>query len=102
MPAHAKATEDQSKYYLKTPQEMSRYEIAELEQQLREIDEPDEFIDEKTMLESQEFKDLKEQFKEIQPVRHGIIKKFFMRYKYQRKKREQILEMAEDAEELTK
>jgi len=31
MPAHVRATEDQSKYYLKTPQEMSRYEIAELE-----------------------------------------------------------------------
>ena len=46
MPAHAKATEDQSKYYLKTPQEMSRFEIAELEQMLREIDDPDEFVDE--------------------------------------------------------
>jgi hypothetical protein len=31
MPAHAKATTDQSKYYMKTPQEMSRFEIAELE-----------------------------------------------------------------------
>lgn len=28
IPAHVKANEDQSKYYLKTPQEMSRYEIS--------------------------------------------------------------------------
>ena len=31
MPAHVKATEDQSLYYIKTPQEMSRHEIGELE-----------------------------------------------------------------------
>lgn len=31
MPLHVRVTEDQTKYYLKTPQEMSRFEIAELE-----------------------------------------------------------------------
>lgn len=31
MPVHVKATEDHSKYFLKTPQEMSRFEIAGLE-----------------------------------------------------------------------
>ena len=49
MPAHAKATLDISKYYLKTPQEMSRHEIAKLEQMLKDIDEPDEFIDDETL-----------------------------------------------------
>ena len=39
MPAHAKVSEDHSKYFFKTPQEMSRHEIANLEQMLREIDE---------------------------------------------------------------
>lgn len=60
MPAHARATVDQSKYYLKTPQEMSRFEIAELETMLREIDEPDEFVEDEELFASEEFKDLKE------------------------------------------
>ena len=34
--------EDTTKLYVKTPQEMSRYEIAELEKELREINEADE------------------------------------------------------------
>ena len=40
MPTHVKATEDMSKYYIKSPQEMSRYELAELEQELREVEDP--------------------------------------------------------------
>ncbi len=55
MPAHIRASEDHSKYYLKTPQEMSRFEIAGLEQMLREIDEPDEFVPDEELYASQEF-----------------------------------------------
>ena len=55
MPAHVKATEDQAKYFLKTPQEMSRFEIAGLEQMLREIDEPDEFVPDEELWATQEF-----------------------------------------------
>jgi hypothetical protein len=61
MPAHAKVSEDHSKYFFKTPQEMSRHEIANLEQMLREIDEPDEFIPDEEMWSSEEFQDLKKQ-----------------------------------------
>ena len=61
MPAHAKVSEDHSKYFFKTPQEMSRHEIANLEQMLREIDEPDEFIPDEEMWASDEFQDLKKQ-----------------------------------------
>jgi hypothetical protein len=61
MPAHAKVSEDHSKYFFKTPQEMSRHEIANLEQMLREIDEPDEFIPDEVMWASEEFQDLKKQ-----------------------------------------
>ena len=84
MPAQAKISEDHSKYYLKTPQEMSRFEIAQLEQLLREIDEPDEFVPDEEMLASEEFKDLLA----IQPIRHSMIKKYFDKFKYQKKKRE--------------
>lgn len=43
MPKNVRIAEDHSKYYIKTPQEMSRYEIAELERELRMLDEPEEF-----------------------------------------------------------
>lgn len=35
-------------------------------------------------------------------MRHGIIKKYFLRFKWQKKKRDLVLELAEDAEEFTK
>lgn len=43
MSKNVRIAEDHSKYYIKTPQEMSRYEIAELERELRMLDEPEEF-----------------------------------------------------------
>lgn len=58
MPAHVKIGEDHSKYFLKSPSEMSRYEIGQLEQQLKEIDEPDEFVPKEEMYATEEFKDL--------------------------------------------
>ena len=70
---------------------MSRFEIAELEQMLREIDEPDEFVPDEEMYASEEYKDLKAQMKAIQPIRHSVIKKYFMKYKWQKRKRENIL-----------
>jgi len=77
MPVHVKANEDQSKYFLKTPSEMSRFEISNLEQMLREIDEPDEFIPDEEMYASEEFKELKSQMLAIQPLRHSTMKKYF-------------------------
>jgi hypothetical protein len=82
MPVHVKANEDQSKYFLKTPSEMSRFEISNLEQMLREIDEPDEFIPDEEMYASEEFKELKSQMLAIQPIRHSTIKKYFDKFKY--------------------
>jgi len=38
---------------------MSRHEIAHLEQMLRDIDEPDEFIPDEEMWATEEFQDLK-------------------------------------------
>lgn len=99
MPAHVKVSEDHSKYYLKTPQDMSRFEIGQLEQMLREIDEPDEFIPDEEMYASEEFKDLKAQMLAIQPIRHGMIKKYFDKFKYQKKKRELLLKLVDDSEE---
>lgn len=63
MPAKAKLGDDESKYYAKTPQEMSRFEISELEQMLKEIDEPEEFVPDEELYGCKEFLDLKEQMK---------------------------------------
>jgi hypothetical protein len=54
---------------------------------LREIDEPEEFVDDEEVIHSEEFKMFKEQMKAIQPVRHGVIKRYWDKFKYQRKKR---------------
>ena len=37
MPANANLHEDKTLFYVKTPQEMSRYEIAELEKMIRDM-----------------------------------------------------------------
>ena len=40
MPVNAKLT-DHSEFYIKTPQEMSRHEILELEKELKSLDDPE-------------------------------------------------------------
>lgn len=57
---------------------------------LREIDEPDEFVPDEEMYASEEFKDLKAQMLAIQPIRHAMFKKYFEKFKWQRKKREYL------------
>jgi hypothetical protein len=60
MPAKAKIANDEMRYYVKTPNEMSRYEISELERMLKEIDEPDVFVPDEVMYASKEFHELKD------------------------------------------
>ena len=58
IPIKSRVTEDQSKYFLKSPAEMSRHEIAELERTVKMVDEPlDIDIDE--FKKTEEFLDLK-------------------------------------------
>jgi hypothetical protein len=40
MPVNIRMAEDPTLLYIKTPQEMSRIELAELEKELRELNEP--------------------------------------------------------------
>jgi large subunit ribosomal protein L28 len=99
MPANVRVSEDHSKYFFKTPQEMSRFEIADLERMLREIDEPDEFVPDEELWATPEFQDLRQQMIQIQPIRHGIIKKYFEKFKWQKKKRDLLLEILKESEE---
>ena len=100
MPAKSRIADDEARYYFKTPQEMSRFEIAELEQMLKEIDEPDEFVADEEMHATEEFKDLKKQMLLMQPIRHGVIRKYLEKYKYQKKKRDDILREVEATEDV--
>ncbi len=40
--------------------------------------------------------------RQIQPVRHAMIKQYFDKYKYQKKKRELLFEALKESEEHTK
>lgn len=93
MPSHVKISEDHSKYFLKTPAEMSRFEVAHLEALIKDNDAPDEFVSDEELLASEEFQDLRKQMVAIQPIRHAHIKKYFDKFKYQKKKRDLLLEI---------
>jgi len=45
VPVHVRSTVDLTKYYIKSPNEMTRMELAELEKELREIEEEQEAED---------------------------------------------------------
>ena len=81
---------------------MSRHEIADLEQLLREIDEPDEFVPDEEIFSSPEYFELKEQMIKMQPIRHGLIKRYIDKVKYQKRKRENLLRLVEKTEEIPK
>ncbi len=102
MSAKQKIADDESKYYFKAPQDMSRFEIAELEQMLKEIDEPEEFFPDEEIYASEEFKEMKEQMKLMQPIRNSMIRRYLEKYKYQKKKRDDIIRYLNSAEELPK
>ncbi|CDW76047.1 ribosomal protein l28 containing protein [Stylonychia lemnae] len=102
MPVKARLSDDMSKYYAKTPQEMSRYEISQLEQMLKELDEPEKFFPDEYVFASQEYADLKEEMMKLQPIRHGVFKRYLEQYKYQKKKRETLLRAMEESEEVVK
>ena len=112
MPAHVKVSQDHSKYYIKSPSEMSRYELAELEQELRDLDDPTTGEGDDAWPEGEpvpewvkvnpEFIEYKKQLEYLIPLRHACIKRFFLKNKYNKAFREDILAEAEDSEEFIK
>jgi len=118
-PAHIRATTDFSAFYEKTPAEMSRYELTELERIMRmteeeielaaveEIAKLDNVIDKNgkllTRLEayriSDEFTDLRDEIRKLQPMRIGIFKRYWDKFKYNKDRRETLVEMFDTADE---
>ena len=107
-PAGVNLTEDTSKLYLKTPQEMSRHEIAELERELKEMTErglEDNFPDELAEIEFQKDpnrKLIQSKLKQLMKLRHGVIRRYFDKYKYKKNHRNEIIEAAEETETVLK
>ena len=106
MPNTANMLQDQSQWYLKTPQEMSRYEIADLEAELRSVNEagdqeepiPDEHEIE-AMRANPEYIRFMGKMKKLVKLRHGVIKRYFEKYKNRKAARNEIIEAAEASEE---
>ena len=91
---------------------MSRYELAELEKELRELEDPTSVKAEFELAEGEEipqwveeneqFKEYKRQLRLLIPIRHATIKKYFEKFKYRKAAREDILATAEESEEFVK
>lgn len=105
LPATANLHADQTKIYLKTPQEMSRYEIAELEKEIQELNttgDDDATLDEATVKaqrETPEYRRFLAKVKILQKMRHGVIKRYFDKFKYKKNHRNDIIAQAEETEE---
>jgi len=86
------------------PQEMSRYELAELEQEMKDmalgVDDDEEY----TKAELEEFKKdpmykkMMVKFKKLQKLRHGVIKQYFEKNKFKKASRNDIIKAAEESE----
>lgn len=80
---------------------MSRHEINDLENELRILDEPEILEGEGELQEGEdplselreieEFADYQDQMRRLLPLRYGVLRRYFDKYKYQRKKRDDML-----------
>ena len=83
---------------------MSRYELAELEEEMRRIAEageeeeiPDE-LDIAEMKKDPLYRRYMEKMERLQRLRHGVIKRYFEKNKYKKTNRNEIIEAAEKTE----
>ena len=103
-PVTANLQDDESEFYLKTPQEMSRYELAELEAEMRAMADGAEEEEDPTEAEIQELKKdpmyhkMLAKMKKLMVLRHGVIKDYFEKNKYRKASRNEIIEAAEESE----
>jgi hypothetical protein len=115
-PAHIRATTDMSAFYEKTPAEMSRYELQELEKVLR-INETEEsqtaqqadevvldsngvaLSKEDIYKKSEEYMGLRDEVRKLQPMRIGVFKRYWDKFKYNKARREMLMDMFDETDE---
>lgn len=116
MPAHLRATTDLTEFYEKPPQEMSRYELQELEHMMRLAENNEDEVDDDTLVGEQldengnpiskldlfratdEFKHLAQEVKKIQPMRIGVFKRYWDKFKFNKKRREVMVSMFDETD----
>ena len=83
---------------------MSRYELAEFEKELREMDKMDDGEEEEVMELTEQDKDdpayrlFMQKMHGLVKLRHGVIKRYFEKNKYRRAARNEIVQAAEETE----
>ena len=116
-PAHLRATTDMSEFYERAPHEMSRYELQELENIIRlaETDEMGDDSDDESFADSIDengnlvtkldkfratdgFKEAAAEVRKIQPMRIGIFKRYWDKFKFNKKRREKLVEMFDETD----
>lgn len=100
-PIHVKQNVDTTKYHLKTPDEMTREDMAALEQIFRDP-EINRHKDKEWKKQQPYYQRVREEMLKLQPMRHDLIRKYWHRNKNFKKSREWILKMAEQSEEFPK
>ena len=117
-PANIRQTTDMSLFYEKPPSEMSRYELQELEQYMRkmELGEDDELTEEEEVLDEEGvpidkevifkqtdyFIEAKQEIRKLQPMRIGVFKKYWEKFKFNKSRRENMIELFDEADEQVK
>jgi len=98
IPLHVKQNEDLSRYHLKTPDQMTREDMAELEVLFKDP-ETNRNLDKEWKKKQPYYQNIRAQMIELQPKRHEAIRKYWEINKKNKKARSWILEMAQDSEE---
>ena len=84
---------------MKTPQEMSRIEIAELERELKALDDPvEENVPREQIVTHPEYIEYKKQIAALVPIRIGILRRYWDKVKMKKRSREEFLKAAEETE----
>ena len=112
-PANLRAVTDFSEFYEKPPHEMSRYELNELEKIIRiedgldqeeedltpTVDEDGNIIDKiEEFKKSDYYFENQAQIIKIQPMRIGIFKRYWDKFKFNKRRRELLSEMFDETD----
>lgn len=114
-PAHVRQTMDMSEFYIKPPHEMSRYEIQEVERLLKleqeedqkadaapedDYDEEGNLIDKLAIYkQTEEYQTTLAQIRKLQPMRIAYFKRFWDKFKYNKARREYLIEQMDKTSE---
>lgn len=110
IPARVKAKTDLTLMYEKPPSQMSRYELQELERVIVDDEgataapelpkDADGKVEDREAVfrKSEEFHNTREEISKIQPLRIGIFKRYWKKFRYNRHRRELLIELFDETD----